>query len=539
MFRKINLLSLAIVIFFQFFLPHSTQAEINHWGLTGLEGKTVQALTDYRALTPLYAGTKEDGVYKYDGNNWTPLKPDLLASKNIQSLMVLDAMLYAGIFDGGVKSYSIKEGTWSNPIPGLDSTKTVDHLVIYPFENKDTLFASTPLDGVFKLNADKNQMEAFNKGLNDKSVRAMAASSTKFYIATNEGVFLFDINKGWVAKSNGLSDLKVSALTFFINLLRAGTENGRVFHYRGVNDQWTLAEQALINKKINAFIVFNKTLYAGTDGQGVFSFDGSQWKQAGLDKMMVANAQNVLSFAVFGNKLYAGTGNGVYEIQYDKDGDGVLEPGDNCPNDANPDQKNTDDDIYGDICDVDDDNDKVLDEKDNCPMVANPDQKNTDGQNDGGDACDGDMDSDDVPNGADNCLITPNTDQKNLDGDAEGDACDSDIDGDGVKNDLDNCPMVANPDQKDSDSDHPSVCDETPQPVASTQPPASTQPAPKPSPTGTINNTEKKDFNPTTTQETGSKGCNLTSQASSPIFIQFLLSGLVVLLLARWQRKRL
>jgi len=58
----------------------------------------------------------------------------------------------------------------------------------------------------------------------------------------------------------------------------------------------------------------------------------------------------------------------------DSDGDGLLDPQDNCPTLANPDQHDEDGDGVGDRCD-------------NCPALANPTQDNADG--DGvGDLCD-------------------------------------------------------------------------------------------------------------------------------------------------------
>ena len=45
----------------------------------------------------------------------------------------------------------------------------------------------------------------------------------------------------------------------------------------------------------------------------------------------------------------------------DDDGDGVLDAGDNCPVDVNPEQINTDGDSAGDVCDLDDDNDGFTD----------------------------------------------------------------------------------------------------------------------------------------------------------------------------------
>lgn len=86
----------------------------------------------------------------------------------------------------------------------------------------------------------------------------------------------------------------------------------------------------------------------------------------------------------------------------DKDEDDVADVDDNCPAEFNPLQLNSDDDVLGDVCDMDDDNDTIDDVADNCPL-------------------------------------TINTDQADFDGDGQGDTCDTDIDGDGVVNDYDIC----------------------------------------------------------------------------------------------------
>ena len=145
----------------------------------------------------------------------------------------------------------------------------------------------------------------------------------------------------------------------------------------------------------------------------------------------------------------------LFEIEFcvaylDTDGDGITDFIDNCPDIANGDQADLDNDGIGDVCDEDIDGDGILNNVDNCVDTANSDQADLD--NDGiGDICDDDVDGDGVLNTADNCVYLANSDQADIDMDGIGDICDPDVDGDGVPNDFDNCPETPNEDQSDVD----------------------------------------------------------------------------------------
>lgn len=91
----------------------------------------------------------------------------------------------------------------------------------------------------------------------------------------------------------------------------------------------------------------------------------------------------------------------------DADGDGIEDSVDNCPNAANTDQADNDNDSLGNACDStpngdtnpDADGDGIDDANDNCPNTANADQADNDG--DGiGNVCDS------TPNGSFTCTQT-------------------------------------------------------------------------------------------------------------------------------------
>jgi hypothetical protein len=99
--------------------------------------------------------------------------------------------------------------------------------------------------------------------------------------------------------------------------------------------------------------------------------------------------------------------------------------------------------LSGDGTEADRDGDGVADEDDNCPDIANADQADFDGDGQG-DACDPDDDNDGVPDENDAFPHDP-TETTDTDGDGIGNNADTDDDGDGVADGEDGCPLEVGP----------------------------------------------------------------------------------------------
>lgn len=180
------------------------------------------------------------------------------------------------------------------------------------------------------------------------------------------------------------------------------------------------------NPRVNFEMILHETSDCVELQYGPTPNDGNSNASAGIEDPTGTIGLQV----AFGNVSFNNEG---FLICNDRDGDGINDPDDNCPDDPNADQADTDGDGLGDVCDPcpfdslnDQDGDGECGDVDNCPQTPNPDQA--------------DSDTDGVGDVCDNCPNDSNPDQADADGDGVGDVCD-------------NCPITANADQEDDDGD--------------------------------------------------------------------------------------
>lgn len=301
----------------------------------------------------------------------------------------------------GIKSAStLSKISLTNDL--LDNRPTA--FTVSPYTTgSSTLLVGTVLGDVLKIeNADDNSPSWTNIETDNiivGSVSDVEFGSTEneiFVTVHNYGVqsiwYTSDGGDTWQGKEGDLPDMPVKAI--LQNPLNSeevivGTELGVWYttDFLSASPTWSPAFNGMSNSKVTDLdLRDDNAVYASTYGRGVFS------------------------------------GEFKLDSDGDEDGDGILNAEDNCPNTANADQADIDNNGIGDVC-QDTDDDTILDINDNCPNTANTDQVDTDG--DGiGDACQ-DTDGDTILDIDDNCVNIANVDQTDTNGNGFGDLCDT------------------------------------------------------------------------------------------------------------------
>lgn len=113
------------------------------------------------------------------------------------------------------------------------------------------------------------------------------------------------------------------------------------------------------------------------NGQAVAYPVTTSYSVSNLDTS-VDNTFTILARDLMGNESPLSAPLLIQSEASDRDGDGIPDNADNCPEVSNPDQINTDGDEVGNLCDADDDNDGLTDVQE-VELGTNPLNRDTDG----------------------------------------------------------------------------------------------------------------------------------------------------------------
>jgi len=255
----------------------------------------------------LYTGTFGGGVYltSDNGESWLEVNNGLTET-DVRSLAVHGNNLYAGTWGAGIFLSTDKGQSWSAVNSGLESIYVASIVSI-----GSNIMAGT-YDGIFLSTDNGSSWTAYNNGLTILYTKAIEVSGSNIYAGTWQGgVFLStDNGANWSTLNEGLPGKDILSLAVIGSNILAGTINGLFLSTdNGLN--WTAINNevtGLPNYKIEALLVNEGIVYAGVYGKGIYysTDNGLSWSQ--INNGLPENPL-ILSLAISGNNIYAGTGN--------------------------------------------------------------------------------------------------------------------------------------------------------------------------------------------------------------------------------------
>ena len=317
----------------------TVSAGVNGWTQFGLAGEAVNSIAiSNEPAQMIFAGT-DDGVFAYSGGTWN----HSLAGIDTYS-MVIGQGLYAGTGTGIWKS--MDDGNTWNPVNTGLPGGTVLALVIDP-SNSSTLYAGMNGSGVYKTTNGGGNWTAVNSGLTNLVATCLAINPLNpsiLYAGTPDGVFqTWDGGGSWepVSIDPNMEDMLSLAIDPVDPSNVYAGSFWSVFKSENGGATWSEASTGMTYLSTRALAVdpvTPTTLYAGTYLGYVYKSwnGGDTWTvlySGGLSNFNVnALIFNPLSEA----NVYAGTENGVYDLEQTPDPFGKSAPADGANAPSNP-----------------------------------------------------------------------------------------------------------------------------------------------------------------------------------------------------------
>jgi photosystem II stability/assembly factor-like uncharacterized protein len=299
--------------------PKTTQANIL---ISSDKGKTWRGITDtlsgianysIRSFalkdSLIFAGTN-NGVFVSlnNGESWTE-KNEGIFWKDIIVLHVVDDIIFAGT-SGGAVFYSTDNGeSWSLRNIGL---KGILILTIESYGNK--VFAGTD-KGIFVSDDYGATWNSISSGLSGGLVFDIYEETGKLYAGLYaQGIYVSnDFGKNWSVFSNKYQNSSIYRIAINDSNIYTGLYMpGGLLYSNDLGQNWSKAKDTngLKNQRINCFEFVNNRLYAGT-GKGIYYTDnnGKSWESLNND----LEIYRITSMIISGNNILAGTDkNGIF-----------------------------------------------------------------------------------------------------------------------------------------------------------------------------------------------------------------------------------
>ncbi|AEE52932.1 T9SS type A sorting domain-containing protein [Haliscomenobacter hydrossis] len=178
--------------------------------------------------------------------------------------------------------------------------------------NDSTVYVGTFNGGVYEsTNSRLTAWRALPVGLRSGRITALIHSGTNLFAGTqDDGVYIYSgvvgTDKHWVRISNGLTNLRVTALVALdANTLIAGTESGGVYKTTDKGANWKFLNSAWLNgTTITGLLKLGNRIIASSREGGVFvTKDGNGWDSFSDGKTLDVGGTNSISYNAKTNEL--------------------------------------------------------------------------------------------------------------------------------------------------------------------------------------------------------------------------------------------
>jgi choice-of-anchor A domain-containing protein/uncharacterized repeat protein (TIGR01451 family) len=256
------------------------QAGANGWERINPDMSVGYIWSLYEDANFIYAGT-EQGLFKFDGTDWTKLDYDV----DVRAITGIGNTLYAAVWGQGIYSSDDNGASWSLMNAGLElSGYAVQTLTV----SNGVLFVGTLNIGVFKYNSNDSVWESVDIGYD--YIWNLDADDVGHIFAATSGGGVYastDFGETWASVNSGIPALHIYTVGIYGNNVFVSTYLGGIYKFDittlAKSNNSTLADNAWESVGMTGIevtsVMFDdatQTLYAATsDGTVYKMIDGT------------------------------------------------------------------------------------------------------------------------------------------------------------------------------------------------------------------------------------------------------------------------